>query len=128
MRVYILLIILIFLSFTLCAQDITFTAADNPNDDGDAIILEWNAPPSVPEMIISRSIDKENYIEIARITPLLKTYIDDENIEDGQEYFYKLSVLNTDGETLQSFTASATAKAQWFNTDKISLLIMTLLL
>ncbi len=128
MRVYILLIILIFLSFTLCAQDITFTAADNPNDDGGAIILKWIAPESIPEMIISRSIDKENYIEIARVTPLLKTYIDDDNIEDGQEYYYKLSVLNEDGEILQSFTASAIAKAQWFNTDKISLLIMTILL
>jgi len=92
MRVYILLVILIFFSFALCAQDISFTASDNPNDDGGAILLEWNVPPSFPEMIITRSIDKENYIEIARVTPLLKTYIDDENIEDGQEYFYMLSV------------------------------------
>jgi len=118
MRVYILLVILIFFSFALCAQDISFTASDNPNDDGGAILLEWNVPPSFPEMIITRSIDKENYIEIARVTPLLKTYIDDENIEDGQEYFYMLSVPKMNGETLQSFSASAIARAQWFNTDK----------
>jgi len=128
MKVYILLIILIFFPFTLYAQDITFTAADNPNDDGGAIILKWIAPESIPEMIIRRSVDKKEYIEIARVTPLLKTYIDDENIEDGQEYYYILSVLNADGEIIQSYTASAIAKAQWFNTDKISLLIMTLLL
>ena len=116
------------LNIPLFAQDITFTAADNPNDDGGAIILEWIAPTSIPEMIISRSIDKKEYIEIAMVTPLLQTYVDDENIEDGQEYYYKLSVLNEDGDIVQSFTASAKAKAQWFNTDKIPLLIMTLLL
>ena len=112
----------------LVAQDISFTAQDNPNDDGGAILLEWNIPLSYPEMIISRSIDRENYIEIAAVSPLLKTFIDDENIEDGQEYFYKLSVLNLEGETIESFSASALAKAEWFNTDKISLLIMTILL
>ena len=128
MRVSFFLIISIFIFCSLNAQDISFTAQDNPNDDGGAILLEWTVPLSFPEMIISRSIDKENYIEIAAVTPLLKTYIDDENIEDGQEYYYKLSVLNIEGETLQSFSASAIAKAQWFNTDKISLLIMTILL
>lgn len=117
-----------FLNIPLLAQDITFTAADNPNDDGGAILLEWIAPESIPEMIITRSINKKEYIEIARVTPLLKTYVDDENIEDGQEYYYKLSVLNEDGDIVQSHTASAIAKAQWFNTDKISLLIMTILL
>lgn len=128
MRVSFFIIFCIFFAFSLYAQDMTFTAADNPNDDGGAILLEWNVPLSFPEMTISRSIDKENYIEIATVTPLMKQFIDDENIEDGQEYFYKLSVLNIEGETLQSFSASAIAKAEWFNTDKISLLIMTILL
>jgi len=128
MRVSFFLIISIVIFCSLNAQDISFTAQDNPNDDGGAILLEWTVPLSFPEMIISRSIDKENYIEIAAVTPLLKKFIDDENIEDRQQYFYKLSVLNIEGETLQSFSASAIAKAEWFNTDKISLLIMTILL
>ncbi len=125
---YIITIFFLLIYNCLLAQEVSFTAEDNPNDDGSAILLEWIAPASVPEMIINRSIDKENYIEIARVTPLLKTYVDDENIEDGQEYYYKLSVLNEEGYIVQSFTAYATAKAQWFNTDKISLLIMTILL
>ena len=128
MRVSFFLIISIVIFCSLNAQDISFTAQDNPNDDGGAILLEWTVPLSFTEMIISRSIDKENYIEIAAVTPLLKKFIDDENIEDRQQYFYKLSVLNIEGETLQSFSASAIAKAEWFNTDKISLLIMTILL
>ena len=128
MRVSFFIILCICFTFSLYAQDITFTAADNPNDDGGALLLQWNVPLSYPEMIITRSIDRKNYIEIAAVTPLLKSFIDDENIEDGQEYFYKLSVLNIEGETLQSFSASAIAKAEWFNTDKISLLIMTILL
>ena len=89
MRAYILLIVLIFFSFTLCAQDITFTAADNPNDDGGAIILEWIAPLSIHEMIISRCIDKENYIDEYREAAaeirrrILAHYEDTKCVENG---------------------------------------------
>jgi len=123
---YVFLSILL-MNVSLFAQDISFTAKDNPNDDGGAIILEWDVPLTYNEMVITRSTDNENFIEIAVVTPLLKTYIDDENIEDGQGYFYRLSLVDADGEK-QSFETNALSSAEWFNTDKISLLIMAVLL
>jgi len=115
-------------SLTLQAQSITFLAQDNPNDDGEAILLEWKAPTTIIELIISRSENNIDFTEIARVTPLLKTYIDDENIIDGKEYFYRLTVPAEDGVKEQNYFSAAVASAQWFNTDKISLLIMAILL
>lgn len=125
--VLISIFLLLFSSTILQAQHVTFLAQDNPNDDGEAILLEWTAPKNITELVISRSTNNIDFKDIAIVTPLLKTYIDDENIQDDVEYFYRLSYMNDQGQQ-QYYFASAIASAQWFNTDKISLLIMAILL
>jgi len=119
---------ILLLSLSLFAQEVTFLAQDNPNDDGEAIKLEWVAPVTIFELVLARSEDNITFTKIARVTPLLRTYIDDENIEDGKEYSYRLAVINDEQEVEQYYFSAATASAQWFNTDKISLLIMAIFL
>ncbi len=124
---FLIILFILFFSFTAHAQPITFLAQDNPNDDGGAVILEWEVPKDMNDLVISRSSNNIDFVEIARVTPLLKTYIDDDDIQDGKEYFYRLSYIDEQGQE-QYYFSEATSSAQWFNTDKISLLIMALLL
>ena len=114
----------------LFAQEILFTAQDNPNDDGSGILLQWNFDnKDISSIIIKRSTDNIHFKEITK--PLIsdRKHLDQDGISPGIDYYYQIHFLGKDGEKIiPPILASASAKAQWFNKDKIPLLVMTLLL
>lgn len=129
MKKIILLFFLIFIfSLPLLSNEISVSAFDEPNDDGSAIVLEWEYDlVDVQSIIIERSKDNSTFIEIVRLPITDTNFTDEENIETGTTYHYKISFIDFDGALLASKTISAKATAQWFNTSKIPLLLMLLI-
>ncbi len=114
----------------LLAQEISFTAQDNPNDDGSAILLKWDIGNlEVENFNIERSLDGTNYELLTNPSKIARKYLDEKDITPDSKFYYKLKFLDKNEQVLvPPLQASTFAKAQWFNTEKIALLIMTILL
>ncbi len=125
-------VIMIFLLFSvgiLLAQNITFQAQDQPNDDGSAIEIIWNVEGYEKVLLqLEKKDPGGNFLLLKQTDNLSDGYIDGENVDPGTEYSYRLKLLNMAGELIGEKTITASAKAQWFNSSKISLLIMSLIL
>ncbi len=105
-----------------------FQAFDQPNDDGSGIDLKWEKPTMAVDSIrIERRTGEEAFSVVATIEPVKDSYRDTDNILTGTQYEYRISVIDSNG-IIDQASAAAVAEAQWFNTDKISLLIMSLII
>lgn len=128
----IVLFVIFFLLIYNCllSQEISFNAEDNPNDDGSAILLKWDIAELEPDnIIIERSSDNINFKFLASPNVDSNSYLDETKISSGSKFFYKLKLYDEHGnEIIPPIQAYASAKPQWFNTERIVLLIMTILL
>ncbi len=106
-----------------------FISKDTPNDDGSSLTIIWNIQnPSVKTITISR-INPDNKKKILFTTNNLKgNKTDSENIISGKEYHYILTATDSAKAPVLQLETKSIAKAQWFNNEKISLLIMSLIL
>ncbi|MBL7085496.1 MAG: hypothetical protein ISS28_00140 [Candidatus Cloacimonetes bacterium] len=131
MKIFYLFFIYFFIcAYCLLAQEISFTAEDNPNDDGTGIILMWKIEEeNVEKIIIERSSDGTNFIEIANPMISDEQYLDVQDIKPNIKYFYQLNLYNRNGEEIISpLQTTVFAKAQWFNSNRYPLFLMTVLL
>ena len=124
-----ILIFFLFSTVLLSAQLITFEAMDNPNDDGSAILLKWDISTlSSANATVERIEESGDTILIQKLTKPAGSFTDGQNIKSKIKYQYLLTVYDGDGKILESAASFAVPRAQWFNTNKISLLIMALAL
>jgi len=124
--------ILMFFLFSvslLFSQDIFFEAVDNPNDDGCAILLRWDASNiSSTKMIIERKDDGGEAKLVTKINEVEGEYTDGEDIKPQIEYVYSFSAWDENDQLIDVVKSVVFAHAQWFNTGKISLLILALII
>jgi len=123
----ILILFLLFSAGILLSQEIYFEAYDQPNDDGSAIKLDWKLD-SAGIMEVERKEKDGEFEFVTRLVHTSGQYVDGHDISVGKLYTYRLNVRSELGDITDSFETTATAKAQWFNTNKISLLIMSLIM
>ncbi len=134
-----LVLLLIIYTSSLLFADLSLTAIDKPNDDGSGIILNWQySGEEIIELQLFRRHDGGHYNQVTTFTELSGKYTDTNEIEVGTEYDYKINAIaNVESPKnpgtfnkliIESAHAKATSKAQWFNTDKISVLIFGLIL
>ncbi len=123
-----IIIVLLFFTSLLFSIDLTFLAKDNPNDDGSAIILEWNYANIFDKLLIEVSSDGDSFRLIQSPTQSSGSLVFASGIKPKETIFYRFTVLDESGEILEQKTVDAMATAQWFNSGNISLLIMVLLL
>jgi hypothetical protein len=118
------------ISFTCHAEQIDLTASDLPNDDGSGIILRWSMEGIKPtEILIERSTDGKTFERLALESGFASEFIDREEISPGETFYYRIKALDEESVPIaESAIVSAESEAQWFNTNKLPLLIMTLLL
>lgn len=124
-------LIFLFIMFTcfLFSQEAILKITDKPNDDGSALIVSWDISQiSSSKILIERKAPEGKYQVVTRSNELTGTFEDGTGIEGGITYTYRLSVLNEEGKVLHIINSTASSSAQWFNTDKISLLILALLI
>jgi len=125
----VLIVLMLFSTGLLIAQNLTFEAFDQPNDDGTAIRIEWKLDDIDGFVLdLERKESGGEYIFLTKLNNHSGKFIDGNNIKPKIEYSYKLNVRNLDDEVIFSRESTTMAKAQWFNTNKISLLIMSLIL
>jgi len=98
---------------------------DVPNDDGTALELRWDKMTNITKISLIRTTAEE--VKEIAITELNKTNFVDSDLNAGETYLYKLSFTDNLGQVTEE-SVSGIPSAQWFNTGKIALVIMTLLL
>ena len=127
-------IFLVFLiPWLLFSQKIVFTSSDVPNDDGSALLLEWKIDAIEAEKleIFLNENDKRKEIFRSNVSEdnfVQGNFIYSNNVKPNQEYQFQLWLLATDGTVIEILNTKIVPKAQWFNTSKISLLILALIL
>lgn len=130
------------------APPVAVTAADTPDDAGGSITVKWEASPDdhaagiVDGYLIMRAevIDGQagEFDEVGDVPAGKSDYSSgDGNVEDGHSYVYRVIAFNSfynENSELQTYqsesesSSPATSSAQWFNTQRINVLVATLLL
>ena len=125
------LLIFLFVLYTcfLFSQEILFNIKDKPNDDGSALLISWDTSQIVSsKIIIERETEDGEFILITNSEEPTGTFEDGSNINPGTRYEYKLTSFDSNCEIIQINRTTGESSAQWFNKDKISLLIFALLI
>jgi Domain of unknown function (DUF6754) len=118
-----------------------FTAADNPNDGGRAILIKWEKPKaedlfSAQTLVISRKgPDEAEFVEIGQGAATNGRYVDSfapagkgrkgHALADKTTYQYRVSLKEYPA--ISSEILEAVSKGQWFNIERTSILLATLL-
>ena len=124
-------LIFLFIYFTcfLFSQEIHLNIVDKPNDDGSALILSWDTTQiKSSRIIIKRETAGKDETVVTSSEESIGTFEDGTNIHPGIEYTYNLTAFDSNDEIIEIKQIKAESSAQWFNKNKISLLILTLLI
>lgn len=125
-NVFVLLFIVVLLCFLYAKEE--FQVYDLPNDDGTSLQLEWDESlTSVGQIEILKSFDNKHFT-LMQIPDNVFQFTDTDSSFSGKTVYYRLDVKNEEGELINFYKASAIPKAQWFNMQKLPLLIVLLIL
>ncbi|NLN85567.1 MAG: hypothetical protein GX135_05640 [Candidatus Cloacimonetes bacterium] len=117
-----LLLVGLYPLLTLAAEPV-FSASDMPWDDGTAILLKWELDPKMDSLSLQKADSLGVFHEFFNEFSTQGQHIDT-SLEIGDSYKYRLISYNSATGDSSVFTGSATTKAQWFDMNKLSLLIM----
>ncbi|NPV13654.1 fibronectin type III domain-containing protein [candidate division WOR-3 bacterium] len=122
---------LLLISFALTPPE-SVLVRDNPNDQGQAIVITWThpAPESILGFRIFRSTSPtENFTpvdaELLTSTDFLDT---DTLLRDGIAYYYLVRAYSATDSADSDIAGPVTSRAQWFNTGRLNVLILTLII
>lgn len=115
---------------------INVTAHDTPNDEGHSITITWEPSPLDSgrvglfqgyEIYRSESLAGE-FENIGFAAPGKTSYEDNStDIKNGNEYFYFVKALTSSGYEDSEKAGPFISTAQWFNTQRLNVLLVTLL-
>jgi hypothetical protein len=108
---------------------------DTPNDAGGSITLTWKKSPddgagknNVISYQVLRSSQKDGpYLLIGDVTAGAEQFLDN-NTKDRIKYFYKIKAISNEGFSLSLLSPAIVSRAQWFDTTKIYILAMSVIL
>lgn len=102
---------------------------DNPNDQGQAVVITWThpAPESVIGFRIFRSTSPtENFLPVDAELLNRTDYLDtDTLLRDGVAYYYLIRAYSATDSADSDIAGPVTSRAQWFNTGRFNVLILT---
>ncbi len=105
-------------------------AKDNPNDGGGSILIQWRISPSdsildgyriLRQQQGSTEISEVGFIGRGRIS------FTDEGTTDKMKYTYQVVAVKDTSEVASAWSNPATSKPQWFDTNRISVVVFTIL-
>ncbi len=110
-------------------------AFDNPNDAGGGITITWNKSADDGQgendvlgyEILRSTTSGSGYQKVASVLAGEESYTDGENVEDKVPYYYVVRATDAEFFSDSAETLPAVAKPQWFNTNRISMLVAVLL-
>jgi len=103
-------------------------AIDTPNDRGGSITLSWSLPKG--EVIfyqIMRSEDGVKYDSIGSVIQGVNSF-QDEGVEDGKEYWYKVITISSTGEVESLPVGPVFSSAQWFHKGRVNVLVLGIII
>ncbi len=109
-------------------------AFDTPNDGGGSITITWKRSADdgqgendvVGYEILRSMASGSGYQKVASVLPGEESYTDG-TVEDNVAYYYVVRAVDEQFSSDSAETAPAVAKPQWFNTDRISMLVAVLI-
>ena len=117
----------IFITFILAISPPSDVRAwDNPNDGGGEIRISWKLSSDdsvIDGYEISRlAVNKTEYEPVGFIGKRRNSYTDEET-KDGIKYQYLVAAVKDTMKTYSEPSNFATSQSQWFNTDRLNVLI-----
>jgi hypothetical protein len=110
----------------------SLSVCDNPNDQGQAIIITWThpKPDSVLGYRIYRSLAPEgDFVPLTTELITRNQYLDtDSSLHNGIPYYYFVRAYSLADSADSPVTGPVIPRAQWFNTSRTNVLILTLII
>jgi hypothetical protein len=108
------------------------TASDVANDKGRALAIAWTVSPSektngVLVYRILRADAPEGPFTAIDSVAAGGTSKTDETVADGHAYWYRVAAVGPGGEGVSTETAAGHPTAQWFNSTRLSVFLITVL-
>jgi len=120
---------LILFSGLLLFSQIDLVVTDTPNDDGSSLQINWKISNyETGKVVLEKIGDDGKRLVLAESNQFESSYMDGADIQPGVDYTYSLALYNESGELIETASFIGNSKAQWFNTNKIALLIMVIVL
>lgn len=104
------------------------TARDAPNDAGGVVLVAWETAAAEKDKdfvgyeIWRRGPGDKDFAKICDVPPGETSYTD-QDVKDGTEYAYKVAAVVTGKPAAWLGEARATPRPQFFNTDRINVLV-----
>ncbi len=104
-------------------------ARDNPNDGGGKIMVTWTIAADDPTLagyeIYRKGENDTVFLQVAFRGRGVNSYLDEE-VQDGMVYYYKIVAVR-DEERAEAVSNPAKSYPQWFDTNKINIVVFTAL-
>jgi hypothetical protein len=109
-------------------------AHDTRNDAGKSVTVEWTlSTTDVSDVAVLRGYEiyrsekPDTMFENIGFALCGKTSYDDNTTRDGKKYYYYVQAVSPTGYADSEIVGPASAKPQWFNTDRTNILILAVL-
>jgi hypothetical protein len=105
------------------------TAADTPNDAGQAITVNWEASSDEAKgLLVGYEIQRcdkidGQFVKVGYVPYGFTTFDDQDVPANNKDYFYKVVAVAKGGQAASAPSNAAQATEQWFNTMRINALI-----
>jgi len=122
--------LLILTSIYAIEPPVNVVAKDNPNDGGGSIFIQWRISPSDSILDGYRILrQQEGSTEISEVGFIGRGRISftDEGTADKTKYTYQVVAVKDTSEVASAWSNPAMSKPQWFDTNRISVIIFTIL-
>lgn len=110
---------------------VNIEAADTPNDAGGSIDISWEPSPDEEKIVlyeVYRAVKPEGPFEKLVEFLVPTTAYTDTDIEDNKEYYYRVDVVDNNGQTASAVNPDpVVSKPQWFHTGRIPILVFAVL-
>ncbi|MGB9741701.1 MAG: DUF6754 domain-containing protein [candidate division WOR-3 bacterium] len=105
---------------------------DNPNDQGQAVIITWThpAPDSIIGYRLFRSTSPQANFTALNAEPVSRTdYLDtDSLLANGTAYYYFVRAYSADDSADSKIAGPVIPTAQWFNSGRLNVLVLTVII
>lgn len=110
----------------------SLVATDNPNDEGQAIVLSWTAAEGETTAVtgyrVLRSTRPDSGFVLVGTEPASATGYMDNDVRDGAGYYYKIRSFTAAESAESAVSGPAVARPQWFNVARTNILVMAVLI
>ena len=107
-------------------------AVDAPNDQGQSINVTWAAAEGETAAItnykVLRSTSPDSGFAEVGVQPAANLEYTDNDVTDGTKYWYAVEVKSEADSARSAVVGPVTSRAQWFNTARTNILILTVVI